>query len=264
MLVRHLVTILSIFLPTVSFGQLKSIVGTFTNPFDLPKLAVTFNADSTFSFASSMSPNFYSIEDFSERGQWTLSGDTIILNSKLTKKIFVQSEFIEQDNFGGKDLSLTLNHIKRYFDTGGNVMKADTFQVEGLYYAFNEQKRKNWTRVGPHRLVKCSFAGPRPREIITTNRTISVNRPTENLKRIFIGCFESGGTKEFIIKNPNSNHLTFNVYSNYYLDGQIRQMKFLIKDEKVLYTKQKENGEFEKDNIWAQTNAKLIRQKGGS
>ena len=37
-------------------------------------------------------------------------------------------------------------------------------------------------------------------------------------------------------------------------------MKLLIKNEKVLYTRQKENGEFEKDNIWSQTYAKLERQ----
>jgi hypothetical protein len=41
-------------------------------------------------------------------------------------------------------------------------------------------------------------------------------------------------------------------------------MKFLIKNEKVLYTRQKENGEFEKDNIWANTYARLTRKKGGS
>ena len=47
-------------------------------------------------------------------------------------------------------------------------------------------------------------------------------------------------------------------------DGQIRQMKFLIKNDKVLYTRQKENGDFEKDNFWSDTDAKLKRQTGGS
>jgi hypothetical protein len=261
---RNFLTSTSIFISTVCFGQSKSIVGTFASPFAHPKLSVTFNGDSTFSYSSPESPIFYRWEDFSEKGKWTLSGDTIILNPKLTKKIFVESEFIEQEHLGAKDLLLTFNHIKRYFDTDGNVVKADTFQIDRLDYAFNELKRKNRTVVAPHRTVRCTFAGYIPKEVITTNRTISVKRPTENLKSIFIGCYEIQGTKEFIIRNPNSNHLTFNVYSNYYQDGQIRQMKFLIKDEKVLYMRQKENGEFEKDNIWTQTDAKLTRQKGGS
>jgi hypothetical protein len=260
---RHFVTFISIFISTISFGQAKSIVGTFTNPIAFPKFIVTFNADSTFSYASTESPTFYRLEDFSEKGKWTLSGDTIILNSKLTKKIFVESEFQEQEIIGGRDLLLTFNHIKRYFNTDGNVIKTDTFQIDRLDYAFNELKRRNQTRVAPHSMVRCTFAGYIPKYTITTNRTIAVKKSAENLKSIFIGCYEIQGTKEFIIKNPNSNHLIFNVYSNYYLDGQIRRMKFLIKDEKVLYTRQKENGEFEKDNIWTHTYAKLTRQKGG-
>jgi len=261
---RHFITFLSIFITTASFGQPKRIVGTFANPYNLPKLSVTFNADSTFSYASAESPNFYGWEDFSEKGRWTLSGDTIILNSTLTKKIFAESELREQENVGGKDLLLTFNRIKRYFDSDGNVVKADTFQIAGLDYAFNEKKKKNWTRVAPRRMVRCTFAGHIPKEIITTSRTISVKRPAEKMERIFISCFETQGTKEFIIKDPNSDHLTVNVYSNYYQDGQIRQMKFLIKDEKILYTKQKENGEFEKENIWTHTDGKLTRQKNGS
>lgn len=38
-------------------------------------------------------------------------------------------------------------------------------------------------------------------------------------------------------------------------------MKFLIKNDKNIYTRQKEKGEFEKDNIWIETDAKLKRQK---
>jgi hypothetical protein len=36
--------------------------------------------------------------------------------------------------------------------------------------------------------------------------------------------------------------------------------KFLIKDENVIYTKQKRNGEFKKDNIWSGAAEKLTRQ----
>jgi hypothetical protein len=123
---------------------------------------------------------------------------------------------------------------------------------------------KKQTRVAPNRTTRCTFAGYIPKEIITTDRTISVKRPSERLSTIFIGCYELQGSKEFVIKDPYTNHLVFNVYSNYYLEGELRQVRFLIKNEKVLYTKQKKNGEFEKDNIWSGTAAKLIRQKGGS
>ncbi len=260
---RHSIIIISFFIPTLSFGQVQKVAGTYSNV--MPRIQVTFNADSTFEYVTKeQHPTFFRWEEFSEKGKWTVSGDTIILNPDLTKKLFVESDFKEQQNLGDTNYLLTFNHIKRYFDANGKTIRTDTFQIERLDYSFNGLRKKKITRVAPHLTTRCAFAGYIPKEIITSSRTISVQRPTGNIKSIFIGCYELQGTKEFIITNPNSNHLIFTVYSNYYQDGQIRQMKLLRKNEKVLYTRQKENGEFEKDNIWIGTDAKLTRQKGGS
>jgi hypothetical protein len=261
---RHFLIFISLLCGTICFGQTKKVVGTFGNGIAMPKLVVTFNADSTFEYASTEHPTFYRWEGFSEKGKWKVSADTIILNPQLATKPFVQSEFQEQEISGDTGFVLTFNHIKRYFDNNENLIKTDTAQIDRLDYAFNELKKKKLTRVAEHRTTRCAFAGYIPKEIITTSQTISVPKPTHELKSIFIGCYELQGTKEFIIKNPNSNHLTLNVYSNYYQDGQIRQMKFLIKNENVLYTRQKPNGEFAKDNIWIGPDTKLKRQKGGN
>jgi hypothetical protein len=145
-----------------------------------------------------------------------------------------------------------------------NIVKADTLQIDRLDYSFNELKKRKLTRVARHSTTRCGFAGYIPKEVITSNRTILIPRPKENIKTIFIGCYEIQGTKKFIVSDPKSNRLTFCVYSNYYQDGQIRQTKFLRQNEKVLYTRQKENGKFEKDNIWIGTDSKLTRNKGGS
>ncbi len=110
----------------------------------------------------------------------------------------------------------------------------------------------------------CTFAGYIPREIVTSNRTITTTRPSQNIKSIFVGCYEQKGFKEFLLKNPRANHLIFNVYSNYYQDAQLRQVKFLIKDDNVLYSEQKSNGTFKKDNMWSGEAPKLTRQKGSS
>lgn len=260
---RQIITVISAFISTLCFGQGQKVAGTYASI--LPKVEVRFNPDSTFFYSTNeQHPTFYRWEAFSENGTWTLSGDTIILNPHLTKKVFVESEFIEEEHQGDTSLLLTFNHIKRYFDTNGNIIKIDTVQIDRLDYSFNELKKKRLTRVAPHMTTRCAFAGFIPKEVITNSRTIAVQRPTENIKAIFIGCYELQGTKEFTIKNQNSNHLTLNVYSNYYQDGQIRQLKFLIKNEKYIYTRQKVNGEFDKDNIWIETDAKLKRQKDGS
>ena len=260
---RQSLIILSVFASIVCFSQAPKVKGIYSNI--MPSFQVTFNQDSTFEYLTNgQHPTFCRWEDFSEKGKWTTSGDTIILNPGLAKKLFVESAFSETENKSATKLLLTFNHIKRWFSKDGNIIKTDTLQIDRLDYSFNEFKKKKLTRVAPRRTTRCTFAGYIPKEIITNDRNISVLRPAEQLKSIFIGCFELQGTKEFIIKDTNSNHLTLNVYSNYYEDGQIRQMKFLIKSDKVLYTKQKNNGEFEKNNFWSHTDHKLKRQKSGS
>ena len=257
---RLIIYILPLF-STVRYGQTKDVIGTFSNGLAVTKFIVTFNPDSTFEYVSTEHPTFHRWEDFSEKGKWTVSDDTIILNPQLSLTQFVQSDFQEQEIKGDTTLFLSFNHIKRYFDSNGNLLRSDTVQIDRLDYSFNELKKKKLTRVAKHRTIRCTFAGYIPKEIITADRTISVAKPTEELKSIFTGCYELQGTKEYVIKNRNSNHFTLNVYSNYYQDGQIRQMKFLVKNENVLYTKQNPNGKFVKDNMWIETEAKLKRQK---
>lgn len=260
---RHLTIIISFFVSTLSFAQMQKVVGTYGDV--IPGIRVTFNPDSTFEYVTKgQHPIFFSWEDFSEKGKWILSGDTIILNPDLQKKIFVESDFKEEQILGDTNLLLTFNHIKRYFDGDGNIIKSDTFQIDRLDYSFNELKKKKITRVAKQRTTRCTFAGYIPKEIITSNRTISIQRPSENINSILIGCYELQGIKKFNINNANSNHFTLNVYSNYYQDGEIRQMKFLRKNEKVLYTKQKENGEFEKDNFLTGSYSRLTKEKTGS
>ena len=260
---RYCTFLILFFITSLSYGQRQNIVGIYGDLY--PGVRVAFNADSTFEYVSKGEhPVFYRWEDFSEKGKWTVSGDTVILNPGLAKKIFVESDLKEQENPGDTALLLTFNHIKRWFDANGNIVKEDTIQIDRLDYCFNEWKMKKQTRVAPNRTTRCTFAGYIPKEVITTDRTISVKRPSEKLSSIFIGCYELQGTKEYMIKDPNASHLIFNVYSNYYLEGQLRRVKFLMKNEKILYTKQKKNGEFERDNIWTGTAAKLIRQKSGS
>ena len=257
---RYFIFIITFFIPAISFTQMQKIIGVYSNL--LPRYQVKFNSDSTFEYTTKeMHPIFFRWEDFSEKGRWAISGDTIILNPGLQKKPFVESNFTEEENKGNEKLLLTFNHIKRWFDVNGTVVKTDTVQIDQLDYSFNKLKKRNRTRVSPHRSGNCAFAGYIPQTIITTSRSIAIERPAQIINSIFIGCYELQGTKEFVVTNPGANHFTLNVYSNYYQDGQIRQMKFLVKNDKYLYTRQKANGKFEKDNIWTATENKIKKQK---
>jgi len=259
---RLVITALTFLISLLSFGQMKHILGTYSK--QPPGVRISFNQDSTFEYASEYEhPTFFRGEPFFEKGLWTVSGDTIILNPQLGPKPFVQSELLEQEINDDTAFLLTFNHVKRYFDDKGDLYKTDTLQVDRLDYSFNELKKRKLTRVAPHRTVRCTFAGYIPREIITASRTIAVKKPAEEIRSIFVGCYELQDTKEFLIKNAKSNRFTLNVYSNYYQNGQIRRMKLLIKNDRTLYARQKPNGKFEKDNFWDVTTAKLKRPKDG-
>ena len=247
---------------TVCSGQTVNVIGTYTNEIEIPKLAITFNSDSTFTYTSTEHPTFYRWEDFAEKGKWTILGDTIILNSQLSKKPYVESELQEHEIKNDTGLFLTFNHIKRYFDDKGDIIKTDTLQVNRLDYGFNKFEKKKLTRVAQHSTVKCAYTGYIPHEILTSNRTIAISKPPGKLESIFIGCYELQGIREFNVKNPNSSHLTLNIFSNYYQDGQIRQKKLLIKNEDVLYSRQMANGKFDKGG-WT-LGTILKKKKSGS
>ncbi len=259
---RKFVLILMVFVITNGFSQTKNIAGTFSQGASLSKLTVTFRNDSTFEYISNEHPTFFRWEEFSEKGRWAVSGDTIILNPQLLKKVYVESEFKEEQIPQSNELVLSFNHVKRFYDKDGNLIKTDTVQIRQLDYAFNEFRKKNRTRVVPSRSVRCGFAGYIPKEIITPGNTVVIATPAEKVSSIFIGCYELQETKEFKLQNSNSNRLYFTVYSNYYPDAQIRQVKLLIKNENALYTSIKSNGQLRKDNIWiGETDTKLKRLK---
>ncbi len=251
-------------LTNISFGQAQRVAGTYSKV--IPAMQVRFNPDSTFEWATNeQHPTFHRWEAFAEKGRWTLAGDTIILNPHLAKKPYVESAFTEEELPGDTSLTLRFSHIKRYFDTDGKLMKTDTLTIDQLDYACNELKRENLTGLTIRLPFVCYF-GPNRSDNLPAKRTshsLSIKRPPGGLLRIFIGCNELQQTKEFAIQNPKANQLTFTVYSNYYGDGQIRQRKFLIKNDKIIYTMQKENGEFEKDNSWNETDERLRRVKDG-
>jgi hypothetical protein len=255
---KHIFAFISMFLVTICFGQKQKILGTYSNG---TSFKIVFNEDSTFTYTSRNHPIFFSVENFSEQGSWTILGDTIVLNPKLEDKPFIETHFQETKVENDTLIYLTFNHVKRYFGDKGNTLKTDTLQIKSIDYAFNKLRKKNLKRITNHPTVRCGFIYV-PSEIITSNRTIAILKPIEKLESIFIGCYELQGTKEFKINKPTSNHLTLNVYSNYYQDGLLRKKKLLIKSKRVLYSRQKPNGKFDKGNWHPETILK--KEKSGS
>lgn len=261
---KPLLVFAALFFVTIGTAQTKHIAGTYTHEgFFLYNTTIVLREDSTFDYSSASHPVFVlDREHFHEKGKWTVSGDTIILNPQLSPKPAIETDLKEEAIAGDTALTLTFNHVKRYFDGNDNPVIFDTVQIDRLDFAFNEWKKKNRRRVADDPTTRCTFAGYIPKEIITEERTIVVSRPLEELKHIFVGCYEAQQTKEFTISNPHSTRFTYTVYSNYYLNtGTFRQAKMLIKNRNVLYTRQKANGKFYKDFL-GDTEWKVKRVKG--
>jgi len=258
---RSILVCLAIVASNGLYSQQRQISGTYYNAWS--GVEISFLEDQSFVYKSNFdNPIFYRYEPIVESGHFAISGDTLILNPGLNPKPFVETTF-SQSGIAGDSVTLTCNHIRRYFDVEGKLVRADTSQLVMLDFAINEWKKSTRRRVAPRRQVRCTFAGFIPKEIITSDRSITIARPAEGIHRIFIGCYEMQGTKEFSVNDVGANEFTLDIFSNYYEDGQIRQMKLLIKNDKYIYTHQREDGSFERDSVWDNTEKKLkkINQK---
>ncbi len=231
---KHLLPLLLLPAAIHCSAQTRNIIGQYSSVASLDQMSITLHADSTFEYRSAADPNFYRIEPFHEKGKWSLQSDTIILNPQLERKPFVEYGLQEAQLKDYNKVLLSFNHIKRYFDAKGSITRQDTVQIDRLDFAFNALKKKNLRRVTGRATTRCAFAGYIPPETITNDKTVSVEKPAEPLTRIYIGCYELQGTKAFDIADPLSNHFTFNVYSNYYQDGQLRQKKVVVKNDNSL------------------------------
>jgi hypothetical protein len=258
-LMKQFILLLTALSATVCMAQPKNVAGTYScqipGPFE-DKL--TLCPDSTFQYSSKHHPHLYTWEwgyYFYENGQWTISGDTIILNPQLTPTIAVQTDFQEEEIPGDTALTLTFTLVKRYFDDHEDLIQSDTEQISEVDFAFNKKNHKTTTAVTYYE-GKSRFAA---NTINTKSRTIVVPRPDEPLTSIYIFCFETNeGVKQFMIRNPQSTHLIYTVFYNFY-KHELRQKKLLIKNENALFTKQKPNGKFYKEFSQTDGDYKLTR-----
>lgn len=255
--------ILLIFLlaASVGYGQAQSFTaGVFEQNLGATKLIL--NQDKSFELVNhpELHRVFLPCGPISDSGTWIRRKDTIILNPHLEPKTFVEYDFIESVQTGDTNILLTVNIIKRRFDSNNIITSIDTIQAERYDYWFNDGKKEGRVRVAKHHTPRCAFTGHIPKEDITQERTVTIIKPTRPLQKIHIGCYEYKGTKEFIINNSNSNRFMLNIYHNYYWGGFIRNKKVLIKNNnKLLYSRNK-NGKYYHD-VWWDHHSKLKRKK---
>lgn len=258
---KYYLLLISLFVFTTVYPQQKFQPGVFETNRCEKQLILNNNGTFEVNYYRGPHPVFSSDNGFSETGVWQRKGDTIILNSHLEEKTFIEQNFSETIQHGDTDILLTINIIKRKIDANGNITLSDTTQADRADYWFNDRKENEIVRIAKYPTTRCAFAGPVPKiEKVTNSRTVITIKPSGPLKKIHIGCYEYNGTKEFAIKDTRSNRLTLNIYHNYYAGGFIRSKKILIKNNNKLLCEQNEKGKFYTDTWWDH-HSKLKRQK---
>ncbi|SEQ08028.1 hypothetical protein [Flavobacterium urocaniciphilum] len=245
---KKIAIIILSFYNLANFAQ-KNPIGTFQNEL----IEVTFKNDKSFEYKNKffLNPAGNKMDSvYFEKGTWKISNDTITLNPQLEKKNFGNDELVESTTSKSNKLSLKFNIIRKYFDANNNNLSIDTLQIESLDFAINKKSKKNISRITQKPTTRCAFAGYIPKELVTNERSFEMEKPTEKISRIYIGCYELGEMKEYEIKNQNSNSFTLNIYQNIYEDGMIRNVKYLMATDNIILIKEKTNGKFKVDGIY--------------
>ena len=234
--------IITLVLSYFSFAQ-KSPIGIFENE----QIIVKFNEDKTFNYTNkyNLNPAGHKMDSiYREKGNWEMVNDTIKLNSNLEKKSYVSDELVEDRIANTDKIFFKFNIIRKYFDRNDKVRKIDTLQINRLDFAINTNSKKNLSRITQKPTTRCALAGYIPKELITSERSFEFEKPSDKISKIFIGCYELGKMKEYIIKNSDSNSFTFNIYQNIYDDGMIRNIKYLLATKNIILIEEKVNGKF--------------------
>lgn len=231
-----------------NFAQ-KNPIGTFQNEL----IEVTFKNDKSFEYKNKyfLNPAGHKTDSvYTEKGTWEISNDTLRLNPQLKKKNFGSDELVESITTNSNKLSFKFNIIRTYFDANNNVLSIDTLQIERLDFAINNKNKKNISRITQKPTTRCAFAGYIPKELVTSERSFEIEKPSEKISRIFIGCDELGEMKEYEINDPNSNSFILNIYQNIYEDGMIRSVNYLMATKNIILIEEKPNGKFKVDGMY--------------
>lgn len=230
-------------------AQNKNPIGTFENS----TFEITFRNDKTFEYRSKYLSDpigNHTQTTYIENGKWSIDSDTIRLNAQLDSKSFGSHELLESVKGNPNKIYFKFNLIKQYFDEKDNIISRDTLQIERLDLAINNNDKSNRSRITQSHTTRCAFAGYIPNELITNERSFEFERNTPTIQKLYIGSYELGETREFIIKNPASNSFILNIYQNIYKTGMIRNIKYLMYNKNTILIKQKPNGKFRRDGMY--------------
>lgn len=242
---RFNLLILLLIISSNSFSQENFQLGYFASL--TGKKTITFNDDHTFEYSDSCGhPYFLWVHSFSEKGIWERHGDTIVLNPHLEEKKYIEHDLSSYAIPSDTNILLTLNHVKRYIDADGLIKKSDTVRVKQADYYFNERSNNKQVRVAEYE-SNCLWSGAPATQMIVDSNTFKTISPVGKLQKITIGCYELQATTGFVIDDPKANRIVLNIYSNYYLDGQLRRKKILIKNDQTILTEQNKSNKFYTD-----------------
>jgi len=193
---------------------------------------LTLNLDSTFELIEA-DPIFpYTFESYTNRGDWEVKGDTVILNPHLEKRlprVSVREKSVQKDN---DSISVTINYYLETYEK--NEMSSRTpFYFELLSIYINKKKNyRNIVHVPQYR--HCMFSS-RLRKQIVIDSTKTFNFPRQDVYKLGVYSYGFEKAIEIKVNNTQANHYEITVIQPVDKERMPRSKKVIIKRRQAYY-----------------------------
>mgnify|MGYP000920873779 CR=1 FL=1 len=206
----------------------KSIFGTYGKY----STRLTLNPDSTFELIGTDLVFPYTFEIDTNKGEWTVHGDTVTLNPHLEKR-FPRITVLEKSILKNNDsISVKTSYYLENYEKN-NIAGRSPFNFELLSIYINKRKNyRNIVHVPQYR--HCMFS-PSIKKQIVIDSTRTFNFPRQEVLKL--GVYSYGFEKpiEIDINNRHANHFEITVIQPVDKERMPRSKKVIVKGKKAYY-----------------------------
>lgn len=193
---------------------------------------LTLNRDSTFELIGTDLVFPYTFEIDTNKGEWTVQGDTVILNPQLGKR-FPRITVLEKSTKKNNDsISVTISYYLETYEKN-KIANRSPFNFELLSIYINKRKNyRNIVHVPKYR--RCMFSSSIKRQIVIDS-TKTFNFPRQEVFKLGIYSYGFEKPIEIDINNRHANHFEITVIQPVDKERMPRSKKVIIKGKKAYY-----------------------------
>lgn len=225
--------------------ELKNIVGKYSDGFlGFSTTELELKADSTF-YLKSVDPIFpYTFQTYENFGEFKISGDRIILNPSLEKRV-EKVDFKESEETNLSDsVTIEINYFVEKFQNEEFIEK-EKFDFD-LLTIFINKKRHKYNIVQHPKIRICAFA-PRIKKQVVIDVSNQIKIKETYIEKIGVYSYGFDEIIWFEVKNPQSNKFQFLIEQPIDLERKPRNKVVEFKKNKAFFYER--NGKIDKSAL---------------